>query len=39
MKKPELQIVISLNNLRDALETYKDRWKIESTLSALKQVG
>ena len=37
--KPELQIVISFNNLKNALEIYKERWQIETAFRALKTGG
>lgn len=36
---PELQIIISFNKLEDALEIYKDQWRIETAFRALKTIG
>lgn len=36
---PELQIIISFNNPKDALEIYKERWQIETAFRGLKTSG
>lgn len=37
--KPELQILVSFCNPEKALETYKERWQIETAFRALKSSG
>ena len=37
--KPELQIVISFNKPKNALEAYRERWQIETAFRALKTSG
>lgn len=38
-EKRDLIIIASFKRTRDALQTYKDRWQIESTFKALKTSG
>ncbi len=37
--KPELQIVVSFNQPEHAIESYKQRWQIETAFRALKSSG
>lgn len=37
--KPELQIIISFNQPEQAIESYKQRWQIETAFKALKSSG
>ena len=37
--KPELQIIISFNRPEDAVETYRQRWQIETMFRAMKSAG
>jgi transposase len=37
--KPELQVIAPFNRPTEANEIYKERWQIETTLSALKSSG
>lgn len=37
--KPELQILVSFCSPKEALETYKERWQIETAFRALKSSG
>ena len=37
--KPELQIIVSFNQPENAIESYKQRWQIETAFRALKSSG
>ncbi len=37
--KPELQIIISFNKPEDAVETYRQRWQIDTMFKAMKSAG
>ena len=37
--KPELQVIISYNQPKDSVETYRRRWQIETMFKAMKSAG
>ena len=37
--KPELQVIISYNQSKDSVETYRRRWQIETMFKAMKSAG
>ena len=37
--RPELQVIISYNQPKDSVETYRRRWQIETMFKAMKSAG